>query len=217
MELPAMNLFYRVTCIATMAVGSSFFASPQSNNPRAGEATASPADLARSMLATELPPPAKFFTEPTGSGGSECYVNQPFSANGDTLTTRVSVATQSPIGNITATVLRHNDRDGENTHDQTIIVRLLDAKGKVKSELFARRDADNVEVCTAPGGFMKTCSQHPTIGKWVSLADAEISQALQGRREAALKACLVKHKEIQGRHDTDAELGTDFDKPTSHR
>jgi hypothetical protein len=211
-----MNLLCRATCIAAMAIAASVSASPQSNNPPASDGSANPSDLARSMLATELPPPEKFFTEPTGSGGSECYVNQPFSANGDTLTTRVSVATPSPSGNIAATILRHNDRDGENTHDQTIIVRLLDAKGKLKSELFARRAADNVEVCTAPGGFMKTCSQHPTVGKWVSLPDPEIAQALQARSEAALKACLLKHKEIQGRHNTDAELGSNYDKPTPH-
>jgi hypothetical protein len=212
-----MNLFCSATCIATMAIAASLPASPQSNNPPASDATANPTDFARSLLATELPSPEKFFTEPTGSGGSECYVNQPFSANGDTLTTRVSVATPSPSGNIAATILRHNDRDGENTHDQTVVVRLLDAKGKVKSELFARRAADTVEVCTAPGGFMKTCNQHPTVGKWVSLADPEIVQALQARREAALKACLVKHREIQGRHNTDAELGSNYEKPTPHR
>jgi hypothetical protein len=208
-----MNLFSRA---ATIAVAASLSALAQSNNAPASDTGASPGDVAKSMLATELPPPARFFTEPTGSGGSECYVNQPFSANGDTLTTRVSIAAPSPSGNIAATILHHNDRDGENTHDQTVIVRLLGARGRVKFELFARRAADNVQVCTAPGGFMKTCNQHPTVGKWVTLADPEIIQALQARREAALKACLVKHREIQGRHDTDAELGSGYDKPTTH-
>jgi hypothetical protein len=211
-----MNLFSRAARVASVAVVASLSALAQSNNAPASDTAASPSGVAKSMLAIELPPPAQFFTEPVGSGGSECYVNQRFSDNGDSLTTRVSIAAPSPSGNIAATILHHNDRDGENTHDQTVIVRLLNAKGRVKSELFARRAADNVQVCTAPGGFMKTCNQHPTIGKWVTLADPEIVQALQARREAALKACLVKHREIQGRHNTDAELGSSYDKPTPH-
>jgi hypothetical protein len=211
-----MSLFSRAARVAIVAIGASLCALAQSNNPPANDTGVSPSDLAKSMLATELPPAAQFSTQPTGSGGSECYVNQPFSASGDTLTTRVSIEAHSGSGDLAATMMHHNDRDGENTHDQTIIVTLLNAKGKIKSELFARRAAENVQVCTSPGGFMKTCNQHPTIGKWVTLADPEIVQALQARRETALKACLVKHREIQARHDTDAELGSSYDKPTPH-
>jgi hypothetical protein len=72
--------FIKTTFVASVLVFSSAAFRASNEN---GSDSAAALGKGKAILATELPPTDQFKTTPSGSGGSECMVDQPFQDGGE--------------------------------------------------------------------------------------------------------------------------------------